>query len=195
MSLTFAALEGASITDALDAVARLRIAVFRDFPYLYAGTLDYERDYLSVFAAAEGAIVVTATDAGEIVGAATGCLLSAEHEAFRAPLAAQGFDPARVFYCAESVLLPAWRGQGAGHRFFDLREARGRQLGCRQSAFCAVMRPPDHPARPAMYRPLDAFWRKRGYAPVDGAIARFAWTDAGDDAETEKPLQFWMRDL
>jgi hypothetical protein len=27
------------------------------------------------------------------------------------------------------------------------------------------------------------------------AIARFSWKDLGDTAETEKPLQFWMRAL
>ena len=32
-------LTGAALTEALDDVARLRIAVFRDWPYLYDGTL------------------------------------------------------------------------------------------------------------------------------------------------------------
>ena len=86
--------------------------------------------------------------------------------------AASGFDVASIFYCGESVLEPAYRGHGIGHRFFDLREAHARALGgFRSITFCAVVRPPDHPQRPAEYRPLDAFWRKRGYAPVDGLIA------------------------
>ena len=34
---------------AFDDLARLRIEVFRDFPYLYEGDLDYERQYLSTF--------------------------------------------------------------------------------------------------------------------------------------------------
>jgi len=58
-----------------------------------------------------------------------------------------------------------------------------------------VNRPPDHPMRPAEYRPLDGFWRKRGYAPLEGAVARFAWKDLGQASETEKTLQFWMRPL
>ncbi len=31
--------------------------------------------------------------------------------------------------------------------------------------------------------------------PAPGAIARFAWKDLDQPAETEKPLQFWMRML
>lgn len=194
-ALQFEALTGAALASALDDVARLRINVFRDFPYLYDGTLDYERDYLARFAAADSAIIVAARDGQQIVGAATGCSLVAEHEAFHAPLRAVGLAPEDFFYCAESVLLPEYRGQGAGHRFFDLREEQARMMGARHCTFCAVVRPVDHAARPAHYTPLDGFWRKRGYAPVDGLTTRFAWRDVGEHAETEKPMQFWMKSL
>jgi len=100
-----------------------------------------------------------------------------------------------VFYCAESVLRPAYRGQGIGHAFFDAREAHARNHGFTACAFCAVIRPEDHPARPANARTLDPFWRARGYSPLDGVIAAFSWKDLGDRAETRKPLQFWMRQL
>ena len=44
--------------------------------------------------------------------------------------------------------------------------------GFTHCAFCAVVRPPDHPLRPAGYVPLDAFWTARGYAKVEGVVAR-----------------------
>ena len=43
------ALRGAALEAALGHVAALRIAVFRDWPYLYDGTLDYERAYLATY--------------------------------------------------------------------------------------------------------------------------------------------------
>lgn len=43
-------LTGPALEAALDDVARLRIAVFRDWPYLYDGTLEYERAYLATCA-------------------------------------------------------------------------------------------------------------------------------------------------
>jgi len=120
----------------------------------------------------------------------------ADHaEDFAAALAGTPYPVAQTFYCAESVLLPAYRGQGIGHRFFDLREAHARALGLRHVVFCAVRRPDDHPLRPADYRPLDPFWRARGYAPVAGAVARFGWKDVDQPAETDKPLQVWARTL
>lgn len=188
-------LTGAALDAALDDVARLRIAVFRDWPYLYDGSLDYERRYLESYRASETAVVVGAFDGARLIGAATGTPLEDHAEDFAAPFAGTGLPLEAVFYCAESVLLPAYRGHGLGHAFFDAREAHARALGRGFSAFCAVMRPDDHPLRPADYRPLDGFWRKRGYEPMPGVVARFRWTDLGDDEQTEKPLQFWGRAL
>lgn len=121
--LTYASLTGPAVASVLDDVARLRIGVFRDFPYLDDGTLDYERDYLARFAASDGAVVVVARDGARVVGAATGCPLAAEHDEFKAPFSARGLDVNSIFYCAESVLLPDYRGQGAGAPL--LRPARG----------------------------------------------------------------------
>lgn len=188
------ALSGAELDAALDDLARLRIAVFRDWPYLYDGDLAYERAYLAPCRDNPRAVVAGAFD-GVLVGAATGMPMEDHAEDFAAAFVGVGIALSDIFYCAESVLLPAYRGQGIGHRFFDIREAYSAALGYRNIAFCAVQRPDDHPLKPAGYRPLDAFWRGRGYAPLPGVIAQFQWRDLGEDAETAKPLQFWMRSL
>lgn len=189
------ALSGAALRAALPDVARLRIAVFRDWPYLYDGDVAYEERYLQPFADSAQAILVGAFDGDRLIGASTGAPLTDHAEDFGAAFEGTGIDLATVFYCAESVLLPDYRGQALGHAFFDAREAHARAHGFTRSAFCSVIRPADHPARPDGYRPLDGFWRARGYAPLEGAVAQYSWTDLGDSAETAKPLQFWMRAL
>ena len=195
MTLGARILTGEALEARLDEVARLRIAVFRDWPYLYDGTLEYERSYLATYRTSPGGILVGAFDGDRLVGAATGTPMEDHAGDFAGPFAATGLPLHQVFYCAESVLLPDYRGRGMGHRFFDLREDHARRLGRRWSAFCSVIRPADHPARPAGARSNDAFWRGRGYRPMPGVIARFAWKDVGEAEETPKPLQFWIRDL
>jgi GNAT superfamily N-acetyltransferase len=196
MTMRVAALTGKDLAAGIAAVARLRITVFRHWPYLYDGTMDYETQYLSKFAQAEGAIIVAAFDGDTIVGCATAAPLTGVDDEFSAPFLDRKWDMARIFYCGESVLLPAYRGQGLGHAFFDHREAQARSLGgFTHSTFCAVVRPPNHPLRPMDYVPLDAFWHKRGYAKVDGMMARFAWKDIDQAAETAKPMQIWLKAL
>lgn len=195
MTIAVRALTGAALQAALGDLASLRIAVFAAFPYLYAGSEGYERDYLAEFTAADGAVLVAAFDGARIVGAATASPLAAQDGYIRAPFARLGIDPAPVFYFGESVLLPEYRGQGIGHAFFDQREAAARAWGAAQASFCAVVRPPDHPLRPADYVPLDAFWQRRGYAPVAGLTGEFRWQEHGEAAESAKPMQFWMGTL
>lgn len=188
------ALTGAAVGEVLDDLARLRIAVFRDWPYLYDGDLDYERDYLQAYQS-PGAVVVAAYDGARMIGAATGAPMEDHAGDFAAAFAARPEPLEQIFYCAESVLLPEYRGHGLGHAFFDGREAQARALGRSYSAFCRVVRPDDHPLHPQGYRPLDGFWRKRGYAPLPGVVAGFDWKDIGDSTPTRKPLQFWMKTL
>ena len=188
-------LTGPALTDALDDVARLRLAVFRDWPYLYAGDFDYERRYLEVYEQSSRAIVVAAYDGDWMVGAATAAPLVEHADAFFDAFAGTMIDIDACFYCGESVLLPRFRGQGHGHAFFDAREDHARSLGYAQMCFASVVRPPDHPLRPSAYRSLEPFWEGRGYARMPGVIAHFSWRDVDQAGETEKPLQFWIKDL
>lgn len=78
-------LTGPALEAALDDVARLRIAVFRDWPYLYDGTLDYERAYLATYRDNPGALLVGAFHQGQLIGASTSTLMEDHAEAFRPP--------------------------------------------------------------------------------------------------------------
>ncbi len=195
MTLAIRPLGREELAQRIPDLARLRIRVFADWPYLYDGDEAYERRYLQPYLDSEHALVVGAFDGDRLVGAATGTPMEDHADEFAEALAGRDLAPDTIFYCAESILLPGYRGQGAGHRFFGLREEHALALGRRWSAFCAVIRPLNHPARPLAYRPLDSFWRARGYEPLPGAVAHFRWRDHGDAEETEKPLQFWVRDL
>ena len=57
------------------------------------------------------------------------------------------------------------------------------------------MRPDDHPMKPEGYRPLNGFWRKRGYDPLPGVVAHFKWKERGQTEQSDHDLQFWMREL
>lgn len=188
-------LAGAATAAVAEDLARLRVRVFRDWPYLYEGSLDYERKYLAKYAGIAEATIVVARADGGIVGASTALPLWLAEDALQAPFRAAGLDPAQYYYYGESVLLPEWRGRGIGVAFFTAREARARELGYLFGTFCGVVRPPGHPARPVDYVPLDGFWGRRGYSRLSGVTAAFSWRDVGDAGETAKPMAFWVKRL
>ena len=98
-------LSGEAVEPWIADLARLRIAVFRDFPYLYDGTAEYEENYLQTYVRSQDSIVVLALDGDQVIGASTGLPMQDETAEFQQPFIDQGYDPAKVFYCAESVLL------------------------------------------------------------------------------------------
>ena len=195
MSLTIKTLKGEDVERALDALARLRISVFHDFPYYYDGDFDYERGYVETYRDNDKAILVGAFDGDRIVGAATGTPLEDNEPQYVQPYAEAGYRVEDIFYCAESVLLSDYRGHGLGHAFFDQRESHARALGRVYTTFCSVMRPDDHPGRPEGYQPLDGFWEKRGYTRMDGMTTYYHWRDRGEETESIKQMQIWMRKL
>lgn len=200
MSILLENLTGEALERALPDLARLRIKVFREWPYLYDGSMEYEEEYLASFAKAEGSLIVAALDGREIIGAATATPLRCHTQSFIPLFEQHGYDPDRVFYFGESVLTREYRGKGIGNAFFDWREehalnSTGPKGPYEDTAFCAVVRPHGDPRKPAHYRPLDPFWTKRGYRIVDGMIGKLSWKDIHEAEETEKPMQFWIRPL
>lgn len=195
MTARLAIATGAAIEPYLDALAGLRIAVFREYPYLYEGSADYERDYLASYASSPDSVVVVVLDGERVVGASTALPLVQHSDEVVPPFVRAGIAPDSVYYYGESVLDPAFRGRGFGAAFFVERERRARELGFRVAAFCAVDRPADHPRRPPGYVAPGALWQRHGFVRRPDLIGAFAWRDVGDADETTKPMVFWTKEL
>ncbi|GAB3931361.1 GNAT family N-acetyltransferase [Larkinella terrae] len=195
-SLSFSTKRGSEIETVFDDLAALRIAVFRDYPYLYEGTIAYEKEYLKTYAQSERSFLFAVYEGPQMVGATTCIPLRDETADVRQPFETAGFETDAVFYFGESILLPAFRGQGLGHRFFDEREAHARSFGTYKTAcFCSVERDENHPAKPPGYRPNDEFWTKRGYHKEPSLRSYMEWPDPGETVSTPKPMVYWVRSL
>lgn len=177
-------------------LARLRIQVFRDYPYLYDGSIEYELDYLKTYSCSSDSIIVIAFDNDKVIGASTGIPIEAETENIKAPWIARGYNIHKIFYFGESVLDKAYRGRGIGVRFFEHREHWAKSLRrFDRTTFCGVVRPDNHPLRPDNFTPLDNFWRNRGYQKTEDLVCNISWKDINEAHETPKPLHFWYKSL
>ncbi len=195
MSLRVEVVSGPDMAPFILELARLRIEVFREWPYLYEGSLEYEQNYLSKFLDMPRSTLVLARDGTQVIGASTAMPLQKAEAEFQEPFIQIGANPSQWYYFGESVLEQAYRGQGLGVEFFRQREARATELGYKFATFCAVERPSNHPQKPADYMPLDAFWNRRGFVKRPDLLAFFPWQDSGQDSETSKPMVFWVKTL
>ncbi|MEI6334923.1 MAG: GNAT family N-acetyltransferase [Methylococcaceae bacterium] len=185
---------GAALEHYVPELARLRIEVFRDFPYLYDGDYDYEKKYLQTYIDTPESVIVLAFDGDKVVGASTAIPMQYETDPLKKPFLEQGYNLEEVFYCSESVLNKDYRGLGLGVQFFEQREAHAEDLGgFKVITFCCVERPIDHPRRPANYVPLDLFWNKRGYVKHPELKTTYSWKDLDEAEETPKPMTFWLK--
>ncbi|WP_248918875.1 GNAT family N-acetyltransferase [Pseudomonas entomophila] len=189
-------LHGAAIAPYLDDLARLRLTVFREFPYLYGSVAQDEVDTLSSYTESGRSLVVLALDAGQVVGASCGQPLVDAAAELQQPFLDQGQDPNSVYFFGESAVLPAYRGRGLGVRFFIERESYAHKLAeFDYCAFCTVERPAGHPRRPLDYRPLHGFWRNRGFLQAPSLRTSLRWRDLDEQEQSSKILSFWLKAL
>lgn len=193
--LTVKVFHGPALEPYIRDLADLRITVFREFPYLYDGSFDYEEKYLKTYLRSQKSIVVLVFDGKKVVGASTGIPMAEESDEFKRPFINYGIDPATVFYCGESILRKEYRGSGVYRTFFDEREKQAQKLGLEYSAFCAVRRSENHPLRPDNYSPLDPIWEKYGYEKKPELQTTYRWKDVDEENETNKTMIFWLKNL
>ncbi len=186
---------GSEIIPLIPALAELRIKVFHDFPYLYEGDLEYEKNYLKVYTDSPRSVLVAAFLNDKIIGAATALPLSDEADYVKEPFLKAEMNLEEIYYFGESVLLKEYRGLGLGHEFFNGREAAVKKFGFKIATFCGVERPVDHPMRPKDFRPLDEFWMKRGYEKQTHLNSEFSWRDLGESHETKKKMTYWLKKI
>ena len=195
-SLSIEQLGQAQLKRAIESIAQLRITVFREYPYLYDGALEYERRYLHKFAETSHSLIIVLKDHEKIVGAITGLPLKEESDTVKAPWATSHRQIDTIYYFSEILLLPAYRHHGWGTQLFERAEGYVKQLNCyQQIALATVVRPEAHPAKPSGYRSLSRFWQARGYQMEPERICHISWKELGEQSESEKPLVFWTKRL
>jgi GNAT superfamily N-acetyltransferase len=176
-------------------LAVLRLSIFREFPYLYQGCLEDELGYLGHYAEVADSIVVSVTDSGRVVGAATGIPLSHESRALVDPFAVTPYVVEEIYYVGELLFYPEYRNRGLGMRLLTQIEQQVRALGNYRYLVCAtIVRPDDHPSRPEGYLPIERFLNRAGFILLPGITTSFAWRET-DGSTREHEMKFWIKNL
>jgi GNAT superfamily N-acetyltransferase len=200
LTLQYETLFGAAVAPHLDALAALRIRGFRAFPYLYEGTVAYERRYLEAYLNEPRGMLIRVTDGGRLAAAATAVPLASSSDIvadgprlFRAA----GYDPATFYYYAEILVEPAYRGRGIAAAIYAERERWARRFGYTSLCLAVVERDAADPRRPKDYVSPERIWIRDGFTKTAMTFT-FAWpTVQVDGRAVEQPntMRFWMKPL
>ncbi|APJ05026.1 hypothetical protein AXG55_00545 [Silvanigrella aquatica] len=183
----------------IDEMAKLRIEVFKEYPYFYDGSLSYEKEYLSNYLKSPNATVIAAFKENEMIGAATAILLSDSYEEAKAPFLKRGYNLNNIMYFGDSVIIPQFRGLGTGHRFFMHRELFALSFkNVNLITFFHVDRnknPKYLNQKPTNYFDIESLWLSHRYAPAEGIVTTFSWKEFDEATESQKAMQFWTKKL
>ncbi|HEY2811395.1 MAG TPA: hypothetical protein VGJ00_08420 [Rhabdochlamydiaceae bacterium] len=185
-----------NIADLIPEIAKLRIEVFPEYPFLYIGDYEYEKRYLKKFLTMKNAIVVCAFDNDVLIGISTGYPFIYEAQNLQELFRSAHRNPEEYFCFGESVLRKTYRGLGIGKQFFDHREVHVQKLNrYKHICFYTVLRPLHDPKRPPDYRALSPFWNSRGFVEHPELIGTVSYQEIGETDETPKKMVFWIKDL
>lgn len=175
-------------------LATLRIKVFSEYPYLYKGLLENEKEYLETYFSCPDALVILCFDENRVIGASTAIPLRDEESAMKAPFLRADFDLKQVFYFGESILEKPYRGQGIGKKFFEKRMDHARSFPeIKYLSFCAINR--TGVTVPKDYFSPEPIWKKYGFHKEEKLVGEYAWKDIGEDKETTKVMEYWLTSI
>ena len=194
MQFDFIKLQSKDIQDYFQEIAQLRIEIFKEFPYLYQGSFDYERNYLCRYIEASDSLVCLVKQGDIIAGMTTAISLAQEDQDIKGQYQEQGYIPEHTCYFGESIIKKEYRNYGVGKQFFKIREefAIENIPKLKHTTFCAVKRDHSHPLRPENYFDLSEFWSKQGYQKTESHI-KMKWKDINKDKEDYKKLMIWKK--
>lgn len=188
-------LKGKEILPYILDLAKLRIDIFKDYPYLYVGDMDYETKYLKAFVECPESILVVVFDNEKVVGTSSAIPLKFETLEFQQPFLDKGIDINTIFYFGESLLRPEYRGKNIYRQFFRFREKAAKKYGSKITAFMSMERPHNDPRKPKDYVALDEVWKRFGYTRHPELCMYYEWKEIGEDSPSKKPLIFWLKNL
>lgn len=102
---------GSGIKPYVHSIAKLRMEIFREYPYFEEPHLERELQYLNMVCSCKEAISVLIFDGTTLVGVSLGLPLSIEEPAVLLPFKDKHIDTDSYFFFGDSALLKQYRGR------------------------------------------------------------------------------------
>ncbi len=196
-SYTVRLLTGQEIISVLPFIAQQRITAFREYPYLYQGTMESESPYLVLYSGWKDTAVALAYLDDKPVGLLTGMPLTKfdEHCPSIEVFKKENLKPESCYYFPELIILSEHRSQGLSKKLFDTLEKYAKGLKYTTFALLTSNRADNDPQKPVGYKTQDPLWQALGYKK-SSMIVSISWDTIQQDGSVkmqENDLTYWIK--
>lgn len=189
--------EGAKIAPYVKTVAELRVGIYREYPYLYDGNVEFElKETLPIYTRSKNSVWGVARDGEKIIGLAIWLPLSEISRDLQTPLLEKELDVEAYCCLVDLMVLKEYQGQGIGKRLYAISEEHvKKEQRYSYLTLYTIERPIKDHKKPKDYTSLDEYWKKRGFVKHPELFFTHPWKDIGDKVDTDHTLIFWIKDL
>lgn len=200
MSFQIKVFKEEDIAPYLEALTKIRVDAFFDFPYLYVPIPEEERLYANELITTPQTLVVGLFYEDQMVGFFSGIPLKSQLS-FLAPhlekLQAQGIALDKTYYGREIIITPPFQKQHGSSLLIDQFCQEVIQMGFERLFFITSLREKDHPLRPTDYVSTDPLWPKIGAEKLDLEFS-IPWNTRqpnGPPQQQMNPVACWIKSL
>ena len=188
-------IQGMDARQYLNDIAEMRIVMFKEFPYLYDGSIEDERQYLEGYFKSETSTIILVFDGDEVVAFSSVISLADEMDEIKQPFIDKGLPLDEYAYIGEMMIKPEYRQQGLLYRLKEKQEAIIREHRYQNVIFMTVYRDQDHIARPHNYKDPAIVWRHFGYEILPNMRIEMPWQRVDTGKEEMNYLDVWYKKL
>ena len=167
------------IASYIDKVSEMRLRIFKEYPYLYYGTMAAEKNYMMLYTTDAKATLALAYDDNKIIGISTGIPLLSNADIINdCPnlLMESGEVPADYYYYGEILLEREYRGYGISSRLYAAQDLLVKKWGFNKCCILTVMRDMQHPLKPENYQCTENIWKHLSFKQFEHPITTmFTW--------------------
>ena len=199
--LEYKTFKGKEIIDYIDLVSQFRIENFKEFPYLYKGNMEYEREYLEGFSSNLESRLILVYENKNVIGISTSLPFLSEYDILEdgpSLFKSMGKNPRDFFYFGEVIISSNFREKGICKEIFRIQEKIAKQLNYKDICFLTVVRDRNDPRMPINYSNPSSIWDSLGYKPIEEKTLNFEWPTIHIDGTVkniENPMKFWLKEL
>lgn len=200
MNITIEIFTGKDSEPYIETVSKLRIEAFKEYPYLYMGELDYERQYMRGYTKDDRAMIAIAKCDGKLAGISTGIPLISDSEIVadvKIIFLNENIDIGDYYYYGELIILPEFKGKGILKKLLLAQDELIQSWGYKHACGLTVVREDNHPLKPAGYKSPDKIGKRLGYLRTK-LTTQYHWPTIQPDGtvkDEKNTLEFWIKDL